>query len=108
MQLADQLTSVQNSFTFSRTMLQWRSKAFTRPSSFLLFLQLISTCAVQRQAGVIRASAMMVVGGRPGVQWLPLSHTGGACIMLRAACTPGLACFVATDERRAVSPVSLS
>jgi hypothetical protein len=32
--------------TFSRTMLQWRSKALTRPSSFLLFLQLISTCVL--------------------------------------------------------------
>jgi hypothetical protein len=92
-QQAEQLTSVQNSFTFSSTMLQWRSKAFTRPNSFLLFLQLISTCGVQRQAGVIRAAVMMVVGGRPGVQWGPLSHTGGPCIMLRAACTPRQACF---------------
>ena len=37
-------TSVQISFTFSSTMLQWRSNAFTRPRSFRLFLQLMSTC----------------------------------------------------------------
>ena len=37
-------TSVHISLTFSSTMLQCRSNAFTRPSSFLLFLQLISTC----------------------------------------------------------------
>lgn len=37
------LTSVQNSLTFSKIMLQCLSKAFTRPSSFLLFLQLIKT-----------------------------------------------------------------
>lgn len=36
-------TSVHISLTFSRTMLQCRSKALTRPKSFLLFLQLIST-----------------------------------------------------------------
>ena len=33
-----QLTSVHISRTFSRIMLQWRSKAFTRASSFRLFL----------------------------------------------------------------------
>ena len=38
--------SVHISLTFSKTMLQWRSKALTRPSSFLLFLQLISTCVL--------------------------------------------------------------
>jgi len=38
--------SVHISFTFSRTMLQCRSKAFTRPSSFLLFRQLMSTCVL--------------------------------------------------------------
>jgi len=38
------LTSVHISFTFSRIMLQCLSKAFTRPSSFLLFRQLMSTC----------------------------------------------------------------
>ena len=38
-------TSLHISFTFSRTMLQCRSKAFTLPRSFLLFRQLISTCA---------------------------------------------------------------
>lgn len=37
-------TSVHISFTFSKTMLQCLSKALTRPSSFLLFLQLIRTC----------------------------------------------------------------
>jgi len=39
-------TSVHSSFTFSSTMLQCLSKAFTRPRSFRLFLQLISTCAL--------------------------------------------------------------
>ncbi len=38
------LTSVHISFTFSKIMLQCLSKAFTRPSSFLLFRQLMSTC----------------------------------------------------------------
>ena len=38
--------SVHISFTFSRTMLQCLSKALTRPSSFLLFLQLMSTCVL--------------------------------------------------------------
>ena len=38
--------SVHSSFTFSRTMLQCLSKAFTRPRSFRLFRQLISTCAL--------------------------------------------------------------
>lgn len=37
-------TSLQISLTFSRTMLQWRSNALTRPRSFRLFLQLIKTC----------------------------------------------------------------
>lgn len=36
-------TSVHISLTFSRTMLQCRSKARTRPSNFLLFRQLIRT-----------------------------------------------------------------
>lgn len=35
--------SVHISFTFSKTMLQCLSKAFTRPNSFLLFLQFINT-----------------------------------------------------------------
>lgn len=39
-------TSVHISLTFSRTILQWRSKALTRPSSFLLFRQLIRTCVL--------------------------------------------------------------
>lgn len=30
----------------SRTMLQWRSKALTRPNSFLLLRQLIKTCVL--------------------------------------------------------------
>lgn len=38
--------SVHISFTFSSTMLQWRSNAFTRPNSFLLLRQLISTCVL--------------------------------------------------------------
>ena len=38
--------SVHISLTFSRTMLQCLSKALTRPSSFLLFLQLMSTCVL--------------------------------------------------------------
>lgn len=37
-------TSVHISLTFSRTMLQWRSKALTRPKSFLLLRQLMRTC----------------------------------------------------------------
>ena len=37
-------TSDHISLTFSRIMLQCRSKAFTRPKSFLLFRQLMSTC----------------------------------------------------------------
>lgn len=36
-------SSVHISLTFSNTILQWRSKALTRPRSFLLFRQLIST-----------------------------------------------------------------
>lgn len=39
-------SSVHISFTFSSTILQWRSNAFTRPSNFLLFRQLISTCVL--------------------------------------------------------------
>lgn len=38
--------SVHISLTFSRTMLQCLSKALTRPKSFLLFLQLMSTCVL--------------------------------------------------------------
>ena len=38
--------SVHISLTFSSTMLQCRSNALTRPSSFLLFLQLMSTCVL--------------------------------------------------------------
>merc|ERR1719436_549963 len=37
-------TSVHISRTFSRTMLEWRSKALTRARIFLLFRQLMSTC----------------------------------------------------------------
>jgi hypothetical protein len=37
--------SVHISLTFSSTMLQWRSKAFTRPSSLRLLRQLMSTWA---------------------------------------------------------------
>ena len=37
-------TSVHISFTFSKTMLQCLSKAFTRPNNFLLFRQFINTC----------------------------------------------------------------
>lgn len=48
MQYGEGGTSVHISFTFSRTMLQCLSKAFTRPRSFLLFLQLMSTCAAGR------------------------------------------------------------
>lgn len=43
-----ELTSVHISLTFSNTILQCRSNALTRPRSFLLFLQLISTYLVQR------------------------------------------------------------
>ena len=39
-------TSVHISLTFSSTMLQCLSKAFTRPSNFLLFRQLMSTCVL--------------------------------------------------------------
>ena len=39
------ITSVHISFTFSKIMLQCLSNAFTLPRSFLLFLQLISTCS---------------------------------------------------------------
>merc|ERR1711865_705111 len=42
--------SVHISFTFSSTMLQWRSKALMRPSSFLLFRTLMSTCEFARMA----------------------------------------------------------
>ena len=38
--------SVHISLTFSSTMLQCLSNALTRPSSFLLFLQLMSTCVL--------------------------------------------------------------
>ena len=40
-------TSVHSSLTFSSTMLQWRSKAFTLASSFLLLRQLINTWLIQ-------------------------------------------------------------
>lgn len=40
--------SVHISLTFSRTMLQCRSKALTRPRSFLLLRQLMSTCVLLR------------------------------------------------------------
>ena len=39
-------SSVHISLTFSRTMLQCWSKALIRPSSFLLFLQFMSTCVL--------------------------------------------------------------
>lgn len=39
-------TSVHISLTFSRTMLQCLSNAFTRPNNFLLFRQLMSTCVL--------------------------------------------------------------
>lgn len=45
MLLRASLASVHISLTFSSTMLQCLSNAFTRPSSFLLFLQLMSTCS---------------------------------------------------------------
>lgn len=48
------LTSVQNSLTFSRIMLQCLSKAFTRPRSLRLFLQLISTCPWGGEGGMSR------------------------------------------------------
>lgn len=38
--------SVHISFTSCNTMLQWRSKAFMRPKSFLLLRQLINTCVL--------------------------------------------------------------
>eukprot|EP00320_Phaeocystis_rex_P021968 CAMPEP_0119055780 /NCGR_PEP_ID=MMETSP1178-20130426/331_1 /TAXON_ID=33656 /ORGANISM="unid sp, Strain CCMP2000" /LENGTH=128 /DNA_ID=CAMNT_0007036407 /DNA_START=217 /DNA_END=600 /DNA_ORIENTATION=+ len=38
--------SVHISLTFSSTMLQCLSNAFTRPSNFLLYLQLMSTCVL--------------------------------------------------------------
>ena len=41
-------TSVQTSFTFSRTMLQCRSNALTRANSLWLFRTLISTCEFVR------------------------------------------------------------
>ena len=44
--------SVHISFTFSNTILQCRSNAFTRPSSFLLFRQLIRTCVLFRTDSV--------------------------------------------------------
>jgi len=44
--------SVHISFTFSKTILQCRSNAFTRPSSFLLFRQLIRTCVLFRTDSV--------------------------------------------------------
>ncbi len=42
--LPDFGTSVHISFTFSKTMLQWRSKAFTLARSLWLLRQLINTC----------------------------------------------------------------
>ena len=44
--------SVHISLAFSSTMLKWRSKAFTRASSFRLFLQLMSTCVLYLTACV--------------------------------------------------------
>ena len=49
-------TSVQNSLTFSRIMLQCRSKALTRPSSFLLLRQLMSTCAGRQCVDAYRSA----------------------------------------------------
>ncbi len=45
-------SSVHISFTFSRTILQWRSKAFTLPRSFLLLRQLMSTWVLLRTDSV--------------------------------------------------------
>mmetsp|Transcript_1401 Transcript_1401/g.4173 ORF Transcript_1401/g.4173 Transcript_1401/m.4173 type:complete len:211 (+) Transcript_1401:171-803(+) len=56
-------TSVHISLTFSRIMLQCLSNAFTRASSFRLFLQLISTCellftlVVSTERGPVRNSS---------------------------------------------------
>merc|ERR1712038_1123082 len=45
-------SSVHISFTFSRTILQCRSKALTRPNNFLLFLQFMRTCVLLRTDSV--------------------------------------------------------
>lgn len=42
--------SLHISFTFSSTMLQWRSNAFTRPSNFRLLRHEIRTCVCCRTA----------------------------------------------------------
>lgn len=58
-------TSVQNSFTFSRIMLQCRSNALTRASSLRLLRQLISTWGLGRWAGG-RGRGNPRRGGAPG------------------------------------------
>ena len=59
----------------TRTMLQWRSKALTRPSSFLLLRTLISTCepsmtaAFRSDSGPVEKSSAEgpAAGAPPGV-----------------------------------------
>lgn len=66
-------TSVHISFTFSNTMLQWRSKAFTRPSNFLLFRQLINTwvlfltLCVRTESGPVSNSSCSNLANSSGV-----------------------------------------
>ena len=65
--------SVQISFTFSRTMLQCLSKAFTLPNSFLLFRQLINTCVlfltdcVKTESGPVLNSSSSLFDNSSGV-----------------------------------------
>ena len=65
--------SVHISLTLSKTMLQWRSKAFTLPSSFLLFRQLIKTCvlfftdSVRTESGPVLNSSSSRLSSSSGV-----------------------------------------
>jgi hypothetical protein len=74
-------TSVHISLTFSRTILQWRSKAFTRPSNFLLFRQLMSTWVlfltdiVSTERGPVENSSSSVFSVSSSIGLAPLMVT---------------------------------
>lgn len=66
-------SSVHISFTFSRTMLQWRSKALTRANNLRLFRQLISTWVlfltdwVRTESGPVENSSSSRLASSSGV-----------------------------------------
>ena len=77
--------SVHISLTFSSTMLQCLSNAFTRPSNFLLFLQLMSTCVllftlcVSTDSGPVEnsSSSVLALSSLTGARRLPTRGEGG-------------------------------